>query len=400
MANKKQFTKFRFKVFLALVRWPGRLILRLRFGAKLPYIKLKDKNGALILSNHQTDIDGVLASFSINQPLHHVVTDSLFSANKFLNFLIVLLVRMIPKHKGQSDPKCIKDILECTKEGGNVLLFPEGNRTYAEFQFPITNGLVKLIRKIDKPIYFLNVCGGTGIRPRFSNKRRKGDFKLVLKRRLDPKDYALLTDEELMQVIYDNLKVFDSYSGNLYKSNQRAEYLERMLFVCPKCGAISSMRSEGNHFVCSECGLDVEYGEDLMFHSNDESFKIKRMIEWYELQKKWVRDFKYDNAGIIFKDENVSLKTAKAYEPRELIGSGTLTLTDKELSVGEHVFDVSLITAISPISGRKFNFTYDGKEYLVIGDERFNPLKYAFMMNRIDSALKISNSDIYYRIED
>ena len=232
------------------------------------YLKMKKGESYIVLSNHQTGLDGILIPYSFQRHLYGLMTDS-FLSKGWIAKMFQHQLGMIGKHKGAVDIKANMDMMRCIREGGSLLIFPEGNRSYAEFQFTMTDGFAKFIRFFKKPIVLFNFCGGTGVDPRFAKSRRKGPFYGEIKRILQPEEYANWSDEELYKVIQENLRVYDSESGHLYKSKERAEYLERMFFVCPKCGKVETLYSKGNYFYCKECGLKVEYTEDLHLKSDD-----------------------------------------------------------------------------------------------------------------------------------
>ena len=49
-------------------------------------------------------------------------------------------------------------MLKVAKEKGNVGLFAEGNRNYAEFQFHIDKGLARLIKTMKIPVLLFNIA--------------------------------------------------------------------------------------------------------------------------------------------------------------------------------------------------------------------------------------------------
>ena len=365
-----------------------------RWGKKL---KMKKGDSYIILSNHVTQWDGVFLALSFSRPYSILVSDSFFS-NGFLSNMVAHMFGIIPKKKGTVDMKSTITMAKTIKEGGNLAFYPEGNRTYAEFQFPFTPRFGAFIRKFNKKIVIFNVHGGFGSYPRFSKSRRKGKYYGEIKMILNPEDYAKFTDEEFEDFLKENLKVFDSESGEVYKSKAKAEYLERMLFVCPKCGAIQTLSSSGDHLVCSKCGLDVEYTEDLHLKSNDSEFKFNKLIDWYNFQIKFLNDYNPED-GTIFKDDNVRFYISNPYQKRKLISKGSLVLLkDKLIFDNKFEINVSDIEIASPINGCDFNFSTSDENYLVKGDKRFNPLKYVLMLNRLDSKMKATKSDIYYSL--
>ena len=74
-------------------------------------------------------------------------------------------------------------------------------------------------------------------------------------------------------------------------------------------------------------------------------------------------------------------------------------LNDRELVFGDIKFPIGNINIASPISGTKLAFSDSEHNYLVKGSERFNPLKYVLMFNRLETNMKIKSNDNYYRLE-
>ena len=136
--------------------------------------KIKKGEPVIVLSNHQTDADPlcILSTFSI--PLYPVATDNIFSsrlATRFFNYISV-----IPKKKGASDVRSVLKMYEYLKRGSSVILFPEGNRYYAEFQYYIPEGIAAMLKRFHATLIIFNLHGGSGVSPRFKNRSRRGPF--------------------------------------------------------------------------------------------------------------------------------------------------------------------------------------------------------------------------------
>ncbi|MCQ2798595.1 MAG: 1-acyl-sn-glycerol-3-phosphate acyltransferase [Bacilli bacterium] len=395
--QKNQLVLKRHRFYSVLFRPIMALFNLVAVGCKVKTTKLKKGENVLVLSNHQTDLDPVIMYLSFNKPMYLVATDTLLSNGGMSKFLRHTY-SPLPKKKGMSDIQNVMDMIRVAKEGGSIALFPEGNRTYAEFQFPIDVATVKLIRKLKLPVLLYNIKGGNGVMPRFFFKRRKGKFTGEVVKRLEVDEYSKMSDDELLAVVKDTIKVYDSESGELYKSKNRAMYMENMFHVCPKCGSVSKLHSEGNYLTCSECGLKVEYTEDLHLKSDDESFKYTKLIEWYDMQKEWTRNYELKPGETIFEDEGVKLYQIELYKKRRLVIESKMALTNEELIFGHAHFKVSDIIVASPIGGRRMSFTCNGKNYLIMSNKRFNPLKYILMLNKLDSGIKRIGYDHNYSL--
>lgn len=375
----------------------GFLLALLKHYKRKEIFKMKKGESYIVLSNHQGSLDGVFLPYTFSRHLYAVLTDS-FLSKGWIAKLLKHQFGIIGKKKGAVDLKANMEMIRCVKEGGSLLIFPEGNRSYAEFQFDMTDGLAKFVRFFNKPIVLFNFHGAMGSDPRFGRKTRKGPYYGEVKRVLQPDEIKDWSNEKLGEVIKENLKVYDSDSGDLYKSNKRAEYLERMFFVCPKCGKIETLYSKGNYLYCEECGLKVEYTEDLHLKSDEPDFKFSRLVDWYNYQLDFVKNYKV-SGGEIFHDEFAKLFISRPGKKRKLIAKGPVVLDEKFLKFPGKTIDIAEIEIASPINGTNFNFSTKDEDYLVKGKGRFNPLKYVLMFNRLDTKMKINKVDIYYNLE-
>lgn len=395
--RNEKWVRNRHNVIVWLLKMPVYFVFKLLYGFKRQKVKLNKGENAFIISNHQTDIDPILISTCFNKPIYYVATDTLFS-NKFVSSLLNYAFAPIPKKKGLTDPKCIKTMMKVAKEKGSIGLFAEGNRSYAEFQYHIDSGLCRLIKSLKMPLYLFNIHGGNGCLPRFAKGFRKGKFYGVLAKRIEYTEYSKLSDEELLTLIREYIKVYDSENNYEYKSKKRGEYLERMLFLCPKCHKTQTLFSKNESIYCKECGLKVEYTTKLHLKSDDKSFEMNRLVEWYDLQRKWCLNSSFDENQVIFEDSAIKLFKTQINKPRKKLCKGKLILTSNKLIFENVEIDLKDITIASAIAGRKFNFSTHTQDYLVIGHKRFNPLKYVLMFNKLETHMKEKQTDKYFTL--
>ncbi len=394
MAKNKQF-KTKHKFFGVLFRPIYRLVSHCSFKIKLAKIKLDGPT--LILSNHQTDLDAIMLMGSANKHIEPVCLDTLLSNGATSKFLYNV-TGMIPKKKGTTDINCVVKMMQCLKEGGNVLVFPEGNRTYAEFQFPFNESVFKLVRKTNASLVIVNIHNGTGVNPRWGSKKRKGTIWTEIKTRFTPEELKNISDSDLFEIVKRDLEVFDSDTGIEYKSDAPAEYLERLLYVCPECKSLSKLKSEKDTIACTECNTVFTYLENLTFKEN--KYGYRKLIDWYNFQKSYIRDWKYDVHQLIFEDDVQDILEYRLLKKRKSVATGKIKLFGNKLVFGENMeVDLSKISAASPISGNKLSLLIGDKSYLVIGSERFNPVKYVQMFNHLETEMKQKKSDTYFTLD-
>ena len=95
-----------------------------------------------------------------------------------------------------------------------------------------------------------------------------------------------MPDEELFAVIKKALYVNEATVGQ-YKSKKRAEYLERVFYVCPHCG-LSEFESNKNIVKCKKCGREIEYLVSKELKGVGFDFPFKFVNDWYEYQQDFV----------------------------------------------------------------------------------------------------------------
>ena len=242
--------RFRHRFYFALLRPVVRLLAR-RYHFKTKKAKLDKKQNYLILSNHQSFLDPAFIALTIHRPIYFVASDALW-AKKWYIHLLFYMFGPIKMRKGTADIACIRTLCAAAKEGGTVALFPEGNRQWNDSCFYIDNSAVKLVRLLKLPVILYNFRGGYGVQPRWGKGLRKGKYTGGIREILTAEQLAAMSDGELYEKIVAGLTVIDSESGERYRSKARAEYLERELFVCPKCGAQDSLVSRGSEISCTK----------------------------------------------------------------------------------------------------------------------------------------------------
>lgn len=392
--KNKKWSRFRHKIvfgFLRIILYP---VLRIFYHYRPKKYKLDKKQGYFIISNHQSLMDPFCLALSFRRPIYFVATDNLFT-HKHISKIIRFLVNPIPKRKAAIDATCLKTCLKVAKEGGTVGLFVEGNRCYNDFQFYIDPSISKLIKKMGIPLVLYNLKGGYGVDPRWGNKLRKGKFTGEVKRVLSAEEIENLSNDELYNIVCSEIKIIDSDLNQQYKSNKRAEYLERQLFVCPKCNKVQTLYSKKNKVYCSSCGLEAEYLENLHIKLNDDSIKFDKLVDWYKYQLEYIKNYNISNYNI-FVDEEVELYRSEYNKPRKLITKGKLVLNSEELKCNEYSIKIKEITSSSVIGGFKFIVSTEDSNYIVKGSPRFNPIKYVLMFNALDGPIKEKGGDKYY----
>ena len=384
--KKNTWVKPRHKHVFAFLRFAMRGFMKCRYHYTAKPSGLPEGT-YLILCNHQTTMDPFFLSLSFKFPIYFFASDDIF--NLKVSPLIRYLVAPVPKSKSLTDLQAVKDVFRIIKEKGAVGIFPEGNRTVSGGQWEMTEAIAKLAKAVKVPLVLYNLCGGYGTDPRWGHNIRKGKFQGYVRRILTPEGMKELSAEELFEVIKSELKVDDTLSGIRFKSRRKAEYIERALYICPACGAVSSFHSQKNAFRCEKCNLKAEYTEDLHIAPPVGEQKFSRIFEWYEYERREIvrrvlNGEKVGDVGILFR-ESIKFKRKKklAGDAVEIDKNNLYIIDGKQ----RQVYPLSEITALTMVGKKKFNFYYQGKILQVKGDKRFCAIKYVHVFDGLRATL-------------
>ncbi len=219
------------------------------------------KGPFLYLLNHVGIMDPVMVSAVVPHHIRWVAGAYLFKS-WFLNLIIGKGCTAIPKQQGRSDVSMVRNVQRALKAGDNVGLFPEGTRTWDGEMMPLEyKPMAKLVRMYKVPVIFAHIEGGFAYQPRWADYKRKGDVVISLKYVLTPDQIASMDLETLQETIKERLHFSnDEWKETVdysYVSPRRAEGLQRLFYLCPCCGAVDSMKTEGNRITCTKCNAST-----------------------------------------------------------------------------------------------------------------------------------------------
>ena len=336
---------------------------------------------ALVLFNHQTALDQFLVSLAFPQPIYYVASEDLFSIGPLARAM-EYAVAPIPIKKQATDIRAVKTCLRVAKEGGSIAIAPEGNRTYSGRLCHMNQAIGSLAKKLGLPLLLFRIEGGYGVHPRWSDGVRKGPMRAYIFERVDPEELKSMSPAQICERIRRGLDVDETEVPGRYRGKNRAEYLERMLYVCPRCGP-ARFESRGNTVRCLGCGLSAEYGEDKRFHSADPAFPYRFAADWYAAQEAFVNalDTRDWTDRPLFTDR-AALSRVLLYKRKELLREeAAISLYGDRIVIDEGKEDelclpFAQLSTVAVLGRNKLNLYHGETLYQLKGDKRFNALKY------------------------
>jgi 1-acyl-sn-glycerol-3-phosphate acyltransferase len=285
--KKKPWRRVRHRVYRILLEWALFIYTKLKYHIRVEKFARAKKEQFFVLMNHQTAFDQFFVEMAFfSTPVYYVASEDLFSKG-WVSRVIEHIVAPIPIKKSVTDMKAVKTCVRVAREGGTIAIAPEGNRTYSGVTATIKPSIVGLIRLLRLPVAIFRIEGGYGIHPRWSDVVRKGSMRASVTRVIEPDEVAAMTDDELFALVHRELNWDDTTIGAKYYHKKSAEYLERVMYVCPECG-LSEWESNGDVVHCKKCGRSVRYLPDLRLEGIDKPFPFAYVKDWYQYQEQYI----------------------------------------------------------------------------------------------------------------
>lgn len=356
---------------------------RLRYGITIEKFTEQEKRPYLILLNHQTPFDQFFVGMAIKGPVYYLATEDIFS-NGWLSSLIRWLVAPIPIRKQTMDVAAVKTCIRVAREGGTLCIAPEGNRTYSGRTEYMNPSIAALAKKLGLPIVLFRIEGGYGSEPRWSDCIRKGKMEAYVSRVIQPEQYADMTNEELFLMIKSGLYVSEAFADHPFRSNKRAEYLERAIYVCPFCG-FSTFKSKGNDITCQTCGKTIHYGVNKQLSGLGFSFPFPFVAQWYDYQKHFINETDVTAfTEIPLYEDTAALWEVIVFQRKNRLRRAVhIALYGNRITIDDDmVLPFDEVRAVTVLGRNKLNVYYGDRVYQFKGDKRFNALKYVHIYHR------------------
>lgn len=391
--KKEKWMKFRHQVITRIAYVVLYPYTRVKYGIKIERFREQGDRPYLILMNHQTAFDQFFVGMAFRGAIYYLATEDIFSLG-WLSSLLRYAVAPIPIKKQTTDIAAVKNCVRVAKEGGTIAIAPEGNRTYHGKTVYINPSIVSLARVIKLPIALFRIEGGYGVHPRWSDVVRKGKMRAYVSRVIEPEEYKNMTDEELYAAIQKELDINEAFLDREYHHAKLAEYLERVVYVCPACG-LSVFESQDDKITCKKCGRQIQYLPTKELKGVGFEFPFQFVADWYEYQCDFVNQLdleKYLEQPMYQDSVSVSevIINKKKVLLQEEIGISLYgdRLVLHDLQGEEMVMPFGEVSAISVLGKNKLNVYYQKKVYQLKGDKRFNALKYVNIFYRYKNIRK------------
>jgi len=254
----------------------------------------KEKEGFIILSEHPSKLDAAVLAASAFPRYTRFVTGAMHLNSSFQGS-VLRYVGVIPKKQFMPDIKAIKEMMKTVKSGNVLGMMPEGRISMDGTENFIDISTAKLIKTLGCKVAVLIPHGSYFVKPPYRyNNIIKGPVSSDLKVALTKEEVEQLSAEDILKKLQKalsyntmkDLKERGSQFGD--ESNPCLKDVSKILYRCPSCGELYTIKDDGKKLWCTNCDLSMGLGRDPYFITEKENLP-KDIAEWNHEQLEFER---------------------------------------------------------------------------------------------------------------
>ncbi|MCL1959897.1 MAG: 1-acyl-sn-glycerol-3-phosphate acyltransferase [Spirochaetes bacterium] len=355
-----------------------------------------EKSPFFVISNHLTNWDPILIGLSFGRNLYYVATDQIFRMG-LKSRILKFLFSPIPLSKTVQETQTVISIFRRLKDNCNICIFAEGSTSFDGETGEIQPSIAKLIKRAGATLVTYRFTGSYFTLPRWARFISKGKMEGRLVQIYSPERISAMSTEEIFEAIKSDINVsaYDIQEKNMtvFRGKKRAEYLETVLYCCPKCRQFASLKSHDDTLSC-KCGFKVRFNEYGFFEipEKTEEPPFKTITAWAKWQKREIETLAGNSGGNtpIFTDGNQRLFKVDSADHDTFIAEGRLCLYKDRLSLTssngkEFVFPLAEIIDMSCFAMMRILFSFKERKIWEIHSKHpRSALKYIDFFNEVN----------------
>jgi len=267
--------------------------------------------------------------------------------------------------------------LRLSKADKPVGIYPEGGRCWSGETEEIIYSTAKLIKMLRIPVYSAIIKGGYLKKPRWAQHYRKGKIFLDYEVLFEKKQIKKMSEEEIYEQIkngiYHNEYEWQRKNKIKFKGKNKAEHIERLLYMCPKCKGLDTIYSQGDLFSCKSCSESWAI-DDYGFIKGD---YFEDTVQW----NKWQKDILYGylkREKIEIITQEISFQKFNKEGKKILEQMVNVVLSSKSLKInGQNIDEILCIENIKAFSITLLDifefYNNQDEKYRIIFNPKKNP---------------------------
>ncbi|MBR5705652.1 MAG: 1-acyl-sn-glycerol-3-phosphate acyltransferase [Deltaproteobacteria bacterium] len=332
----------------------------------------------LLIVNHVTAWDPLLVAMALKNKYVYYVASEQLTRIGFAGKLIQWMFAPIPRRKGARSLETVRGILRHLRAGHSVCLFAEGEQSWDGLSIPVVEGTGSLVRSAGVTTVTYRLEGAYLSATRWAKGIRKGKVRGRLVGVYDGETLRQMSTGDnnalLNRDIHEDAWARQKAEPVAYHGKRLAHCLERLLYLCPQCRGVSTLRSSGST-LNGPCGLALRY---LPTGFLDPPTAFETLTEWDQWQTEQFhrRSFLHaDDDGPLFADGGLTLSVIGGGQEKTL-GNGPLIQEKNALACAGRRFELSAIDDMAMTRHNVLLFSVGDAYYQVRAKGAVNLRKY------------------------
>ena len=318
----------------------------------------------LVVCNHVTNLDPLmLAAATPRKSLTFIASENILRLHPRLRGALFASFDAILRRKGASGAKTALQALRALRAGRNVCVFAEGETSWNGLTEKIQEGTASLLRASGAGLVTYRIHGGYFTWPRWADGLRRGRVRGVVAGVHPASALGEMSPDEINGLIQREISE-DAFADQRkervpYRGKKRAQSVSSLLFLCPRCRGIGTLRGDGNDIRCS-CGLDVRLNECLL-PEGDAPFAD--LSEWDRWQREAFASMAAEGASLREDRDDLTLWRIPPEGAPVVAAAGSLAMDRDFLTVGKSRFPLGRIRDLALLQNKKLAFSFDDLYY-------------------------------------
>jgi 1-acyl-sn-glycerol-3-phosphate acyltransferase len=342
----------------------------------------------LVVANHVNYWDPFWISAFLRHPIQFVTSDNIFRDAFF--GAAMKLMGSIPKTKLMNDSRTVRQIFSVRSSSGVIGIFPEGSRSFDGRSTEVIPAVARLIRKLGIPVISARISGGYLSRPRWARHIRRGRVQIDYRLLFSGPDLCCFSDEQvgarIARAIEFNEMLWQRRRLVAFPGRRPAEFLERLLFVCPQCRSVSRLESRVDLLTCTACRYEVRINRFGFFEARRGPLYFEEPSEWNTWQlpvfEEMLAAADQTSNPLLLEQQTSLLLRGYRERPLRALGLGSASLMRDRIVFLSNVdvrrsFFHTRIQGMNVQNREKLEFYYENALYrLDFRNERASPYKW------------------------
>lgn len=337
----------------------------------------------IMMSNHADNYDPAYSVLLTGRHMRFVMSDHLTRKAQY-RFLFDFIASPIVYRREKGSDELYNQVVRNCRAGVSVGIYVEGGKSNNGETGFISKRNAQMVKDCDCALVTCRLKGGYLKSPRWADNNRKGPVFGEIVNIYSKEEIRKMSLEEIYGHITSDLYVnaYEEQRKNPHKyiAENPAQSAEIILYACPECEKIGTLKTSGNEIRCS-CGFVANIDNYGFWHSKDMPFDD--IVRWDKFQKGVMKRLVEENRGtdnLLFSDDEQLIYTLENKNRALQSDNGKISLYADRLELAYEnnklCIPIDKINRVGTASKMNLFFITDDEYYEIRSNKVRSAMKY------------------------